>query len=170
MLSRGALAALILALAACGSSGDEAALPCPAAVTVGDAARLTRFIGGGTDLTEVDFELEIEELVYSCSYESGDAVVDMSVVVSMIGTKGPANTTGLADYSYFVAVANAQREILAREDFEVSMPFQGTLTRVRLVEELTPRIPLNPGETGASYRVFVGIDLTPAELEYNRTH
>lgn len=161
-----AVSALVLAVAGCGAFSDKPPGPCPAVVPIGDASRLTKFNGEGTDLTQVAFEASIEDVQYACSYDG--PMLEMVVTVTLVGVEGPANVSGTADFNYFVAVATADREILAREDFDVSMPFQGNATRVRLVETVEPTIPLNPGETGADFRLFVGFDLTEAELEYNR--
>lgn len=161
-----AAATALLLLAGCGST-QEAALPCPVAVAVDDASRLTKFRGEGRDLTDVLYEAGIENLTYGCDYD--DDAVDMVVTVAFVAGQGPANITDSADFTYFIAVANSQREILARQDFPVSIPFEGNLTRVRLTETLEPRIPLREGESGASYRIFVGFALTEAELQYNRS-
>ena len=160
-------ASALLLLAACGST-QEAARPCPVAVMVQDAGKLVKFRGEGRDLTDVVYEAAIEDLKYGCEYD-GDEAIEMVVTVSFVAGQGPANITDSADFTYFLAVATADRQILAREDFPVSIPFEGNLTRVRLTETLEPRIPLLPGESGASFRVFVGLALTEAELQYNRS-
>lgn len=167
LLVKAASAATALALlAGCGAT-QEAQRPCPSAVAVDDASRLTKFRGEGRDLTDVVFEAGIENLTYGCEYD--DDAVDMVVTVSFVAGEGPANVTDSADFTYFIAVANSERQILARQDFPVSIPFEGNLTRVRLTETLEPRIPLKPGENGQTYRVFVGFALTEAELQYNRS-
>ena len=56
---------------------------------------------------------------------------------------------------------------MAREEFELEVPFEGNRTRVVAIDEVSPRIPLPPGQTGADYVIYVGIALTPAELRYN---
>ena len=42
--------------------------------------------------------------------------------------------------------------------------------RQSAVEELVPRIPLKPGQSGADFLIFVGLSLTPGELQYNRAN
>ena len=48
-----AVSALVLAVAGCGAFSDKPPGPCPAVVPIGDASRLTKFNGEGTDLTQV---------------------------------------------------------------------------------------------------------------------
>lgn len=161
-----AVSGALLAVAGCGAFSEKQAGPCPVVVAVDDAARLTKFAPGGSDLTEVLFEVTIEDVQYACNYDG--PILEMVVTLTLVGTEGPANVSGTGAFNYFVAVATNEREILAREDFDVTMPFQGNATRVRLTETVEPAIPLNPGETGEDFRLFVGFDLTEAELQYNR--
>jgi len=157
-----------LLLTGCGALMDDPPGPCPVATQVGDASRLTRFKAGSGDLSDVVFEVAIENVAYACEYD-GDEAVDMTVTITMVASQGPANLEAVANYDYFVAVATTDREILAREDFSISVPFQGNLKRVKVTETVEPRIPLKQNETGANYRVFVGLAITEAELQYNRT-
>jgi len=157
-----------LVLAGCGAILDDPPGPCPVATQVQDASRLTRFKEGSGDLSDVLFEVGIDNVAYACEYD-GDEAVDMVVTLTMVAAEGPANTENAATYHYFVAVATTDRQILAREDFAITVPFEGNTTRVKVTETVEPRIPLQPNETGANYRVFVGLAVTEAELQYNRT-
>jgi hypothetical protein len=157
-----------LLLSGCGALMDEPPGPCPVATQVNDAARLTRFKEGSGDLSDVLFDVAIENVAYACEYD-GEEAVDMVITITMVAAEGPANPDNTADFSYFVAVATSDRQILAREDFAVTVPFEGNTTRVKITETVEPRIPLPPNTTGANYRVFVGLAVTEAELQYNRT-
>jgi hypothetical protein len=89
--------------------------------------------------------------------------------VAIAATRGPADRTRVADFDYFVAIADAQRTILAKEVFRVRFQFPQTQARVGLIEEIAPRIPLKDRAEGVSYQIVVGFQLTPEELEWNRT-
>lgn len=151
-------------LQACAS--DEAPLPCPDAVRIVDASRMVGFEGFGRDLTDVRFEAELEGLRLSCEYD--DAVLEVVLEVSMAALRGPANRSRLAVIDYFVAITDADRNILVRETFDLKIPFEGNRTRILVTDEVTPRIPLAPGKTGADYLIYVGFSLTPEQLRYNR--
>jgi hypothetical protein len=60
--------------------------------------------------------------------------------------------------------------VLTREQFDTYIDFPGNKTRSGIREELSEKIPLNPGERGDDYRVYVGFVLTHEELAYNRAH
>jgi hypothetical protein len=84
--------------------------------------------------------------------------------------RGPALPTATAEVDYFVAVARNDRTILARDQFGISVEMPGNHTRVVALDELSPTIPLTEGQTGADFLIYVGLSLTPEEMEYNRTN
>ncbi|WP_420345222.1 hypothetical protein [Pelagibius sp.] len=161
-----ALAAVAL-LAAC--AGDEdAPRPCPEVVLLSDASKQVKFSGQGRDLTDVLFEAEIEPGRVVCEYD--DNTVDVDLQVRVVASRGPANSDRLANINYFVAVARADQTVLARESFDIAIPFPGNRTRVSGLEEIGQIIPLSQGEDGRDYRVYLGFDLTPEELQFNRAN
>jgi hypothetical protein len=166
--NRGGLAAalaLLMLLAAC-SGSDGPRLPCPQLLSVRDADRQTKFVGGGHDLTDVEFEAAIRDPLLACRYD--DDAVESLLTVNLLAVRGPADEDRLIRLSYFVAISNQDKKILAREEFAVDVEFEGNQTRVLVTEEVEPRIPLQPGETGVDYQIFLGLRLTPEELAYNR--
>ncbi len=131
-----------------------------------DARQLTRFAGTGRDLTDVLFEARLEDVALVCEYD--DNVIEADMRVRIVAVDGPANREGVAHLTYFVAIATRERRILAREEFALDVPFEGNRTSVLAAEEISPRIPLKPGQSGADYVVYVGLALRPEELRYNR--
>lgn len=163
----GVVAALLASalLAAC-ASDEEENFACPPIFRVADASHLVKFDGTGRDLTDVLFEIDLEELTGACLYD--DDVVEITLDVSFTATRGPADRQRLAPIKYFVAITTLDQQVLAREEFDLNIPFEGNRTRVSVIDQLEPRIPLKPAETGTDYRIFVGISLSPEELRYNR--
>ena len=159
------LAGLAALLAAC-SLDDGPPPPCPEVVTVDDAARMVKFTGTGRDLTDVLFEARVEGIEIGCVYD--DDVVETQLNIELRAARGPADTERLARMRYFVAIATTDQEIVAREEFDTALPFEGNRTRIGKRELVEPRIPLAPDATGADYRVYVGFVLSPEELSYNR--
>ncbi len=175
-LSRGgrlallSLSAVVLpgALAGCGSWFDKPAPPppCPQVAQVEDASRLTRFSGAGRDLTDVAFEAELGGMAGSCAYDGNE--IDVELSVQFIASRGPADQSRRADFTYFVAIARLDQTVLAREEFDSYIEFPGNQTRAGIVEELAQRIPIESGARGDSYVIYVGFKLTPEELAFNR--
>ena len=174
---------LLLLLSACGSDepkgnpgffdkmfgGDSGpTVTCPEVRKVGDVARVTRFVPGGRDLTDVTFEAAVGQLGGSCGTSDGQVVVDLTV--QFIASRGPANTTRQAPFTYFVAIVDKSDNILARQEFQTAVQFPGNQTRSTAVEELEQDIPMANPLHGNQYRIFVGFVLTPDEIAYNRAH
>ncbi|MDX1402384.1 MAG: hypothetical protein R3245_10710, partial [Kiloniellales bacterium] len=131
-----------------------------------DSSKIVRFKGEGRDLTDVLFETQIAGRTIEC--ERDDDVIEMTMLVSLKVGRGPADESRRAGFSYFVAVARSDGEILAREEFPVEVDLPGNQTLVEKIDEVEPEIPLKPGETGSEYGIFIGFALSPAEYEYNR--
>ncbi len=158
--------ALVLPVLLAACAGDAPPPPCPQALRVPDAAQLVRFQGPGRDLTDVHFEAALTRVRLTCDYDDG--VMEGLLEVTFEAMRGPADRKRRAPFSYFVAIATADKTVVAREVFELSVPFEGNRTRVMVSEELTPRIPLKAGQSALDYRIYVGFALTPEELRYNR--
>lgn len=150
-----------------GTSGPT--VTCPEVTKVGDAVKLTRFVPGGHDLTDVAFEAAVGKIGGNCS-EGDNGSVDVALKVEFIASRGPADKTRKALFTYFVAIVDSSENILAREQFDTGVAFPGNQTRNAVTEELEENIPLGKGQQGNQFRVFVGFVLTPDEVAYNRAH
>jgi hypothetical protein len=137
-------------------------------VVLSDAARQVKFAGEGRDLTDVLFEASISTGRLVCEYD--DNVLDVDLQVDVVASRGPANSDRLANITYFVAVSRTDRTVLARESFDIAIPFPGNRTRVSGLEEIGQVITLPAGEDGGDYLIYVGLELTREELEYNRAN
>jgi hypothetical protein len=179
MLSRRIAAALAvtgtilsLGLAACGSSDNAGPPPpCPRIVTVADASHLTRFQGSGRDVKDVQFEAQIGELRSACVYivePDNKTRIETTLQAQTIASRGAAMVGDSAKFQYFVAIAKIGAGPLARRAFDVEIPLKGNETRAQSVDELTQTIPLQSGENGDNYVIYVGLVLTPDELKFNR--
>jgi hypothetical protein len=158
---------LLVGLSGCGLfSKPPPPPPCPHVAQVDDASTLTRFAGTGRDLTDVAFEAEIGPMRGSCAYE--DDLIDVELSVQFIASRGPADQARRADFRYFVAIARLDQTVLAREEFDSYIEFPGNQVRAGIVEELAQQIPIQSGERGDHYIIYVGFILTPEELAFNR--
>jgi hypothetical protein len=167
-LCAGPALGLALLLAACAGQEETSQYFCPEAVRVQDAAQLVRFSGSGRDLTDVLFEARLQEVALACSYDDDENTIDGALRIALFAARGPADSERQASFRYFVAIATESRRVIAREEFQVTIPFEGNRTQINAIEELAPRIPLQPGESGGEYTLFVGLVLSTDELEYNR--
>ena len=171
---RNAAAVVLVAvgLAAC-TSNDEASLPaCPNIVVADDTAEVTKFLtGDGRDLIDVVMEARIAGFGGFCEVDiddedGGNVVVEL--VVTFQVSRGPANVNRTGQFVYFVAIADRNDVILAKQVFTSDVDFSGNRNRVSFEETLAQEIPLKVGELASDYGVYVGFQLVPNELQYNR--
>jgi len=168
-------ALVVLAGAGCGTSSDKERPPaCPRVSVLGDAANLTRFAeGAGQDLVDVDYQVEVTDIHAGCQFvknETDEQVVVVAMAPVMVAIRGPANRDRVARFDYFVSVIDSKRSVLNKKIFSMLVEFPGNLTRVALRDDdppVTVDIPLAAGSAATDYQIFVGLQLTPDELEYN---
>ncbi len=162
----------LLVLAACQRGPQPPPPECPAIGIVQDAAELTLFTEGpGRDLTDVTLEAKVAEFGGFCDTDidddgTGQVSIDMQVLFQV--TRGPASVTRSNTISYFVAISDLEENILARETFDIALEFEGNRNRLAVVEELRQRIPLQAGQRGEDFKVFIGLLLNDDQLRYER--
>ncbi|HWA44570.1 MAG TPA: hypothetical protein VHA10_15245 [Hypericibacter adhaerens] len=157
----------------CGSTDNAGPPPpCPRIVTISDASHLTRFQGPGRDVKDVQFEAQVGQVSSACVYvvepDTNKTRIETTMQVQTIASRGPAMTGDNAQFQYFIAISRIGAGPLTRRAFDVEIPLEGNNTRAQSVDELTQMIPLQSGESGDNYVIYVGLVLTPDELKFNR--
>lgn len=169
-IRRGAALLGVLVLAGCGGGGtdDAFAPPCPRPSIPRDFSDLHRYKGAGRDITDSVLEGRITGVDGACKRD-GNAVVAVTVSVALELARGPAATSRVADVAYFVAVSEGEGRILDKQSFRLKAEFAPNADRVRLAgDEVELRLPVTAQKSAATYRISVGFELTPVELEANR--
>jgi hypothetical protein len=170
-LRRGVLIAGVAAvLAACGT--DKPVPPCPPVRIDNTTAALTKFREGpGRDLTDVAYEVRVVGYKGFCRFDKKGRGVDVSMDLVMDVASGPAATSEEITIPYFVALPQFFPQPEGKRVFEVRHHLQpGTGRRARIEEhDVHTYIPLKKDAPAAAFDVYVGLQLTPDELEYNRS-
>ncbi len=158
---------LALALGSCGSSPPPPSMVCPPPLTVQDAGRITHFKeGAGRDPRDVAYEAALVSSGSSCKL-SGN-VLDVTVVMIVAVSAGPAGSAGQTRVPYFVRVIDGRGTVLQGQDFTADFKLSPASPRGESREELALTIPFNQTSDLAGYRIAVGLKPTPEELNYNR--
>lgn len=158
-----------LVLAACGSDGDVggSAGLCPQTAILDDPSQIVRFKPdtekGPGDLL---FHMRLKTFSGECEFDEKEIAVDLRIAMEAL--RGPANEKGRAGFTYFVAVLGLDRKILVRQEFPMIVEFDGNDTQVNFSEEITVYIPRRKNDSTADYLVYLGYEMTPEELAYNR--
>ncbi|MEM7618283.1 MAG: hypothetical protein AAF244_02750 [Pseudomonadota bacterium] len=102
--------------------------------------------------------------------ETDGEFVSMQIDLIFEGNVGPAavrsgNDKVFFSYPYYVEVANAEGEELAKEVFAASATYNRGEEKKKMVETIKQNLPLEKGI--APYQIFVGFSLTEDQLAYN---
>jgi hypothetical protein len=156
-------AALALPLAACGgSSSRDADYACPKPFTVQDAERLTHFKeGAGRDPRDIAYEATLVSAATGCKVTK--STVDVTLVVRIAATAGPAVSPGRTAVPFFVRVIDSSGAIVQGQEFTSELRLSAANPQSAIREELS----LTLSRSGA-YRIAVGLKPTQEELNYNR--
>ena len=168
------LGVIALGLAACSSTDTVALRPCPEILIPIDSAKLTRFIPGpGRDIIDVLHEEQLTGFAHRCEYdtdETGVGAVVIEIFPAFESARGPANAENLAQFEYYIAIADLNKTVLEKMRFPMAIPFPEYMSRVRWQSEepIVLNIPLKAGQNGADFEVFIGLQMTRDELDYQK--
>ncbi|HLB07430.1 MAG TPA: hypothetical protein VJN41_07045 [Alphaproteobacteria bacterium] len=162
-----ALAALGPLLVA-GCAGDEPyAGPCPAVFLL-EEARTTAVYrpGGGSDLSDVAFWLELSDLKSACGFREGllAGVIDIEGSVVVRAEKGPEAIANAVTFEIFSTLVNRDGAVLRKALFPGLVRFAAGQSRAATVIAFESGVALLEEHSGDDYVVFVGFQ-SPARLK-----
>ena len=171
---RAALGAVMaMGLAAC-ATDTATPLPCPEILIPVDGAKLTRFVPGqGRDIIDVTHEDQVTGFAHRCEYstdKTGAGEVVIEIYPAFESTQGPANQDNRAQFEYFIAIADQENNLLEKARFSAAIDFPQNMSRIQWqrAEPIALTIPLESGQSGTDFQIFIGLQLTRDELEYQR--
>lgn len=158
----------LLTLAGCGGSGPPPpSIVCPPPLTVQDASRITHFRdGAGRDPRDIAYEAALVNSGSAC--QLGNKTLDVTVVMIVAVSAGPAVTPGQTRVPYFVRVIDGSGRVVQGQDFTADFKLSSASPRGESREELALTLPFNEVKDLTGYRIAVGLKPTQAELDYNR--
>jgi hypothetical protein len=160
----------LLALAGCGWNEKPGVITaCPRVGVLYDAAKLTEFTSGAsTELANLAYDSEISDAFTECEYDGDEVVSKIEFALDMWA--GPAAPAVEKEFRYFIVVTELNQRVLTKEYFTYRANFNKA-RRVYEVKEIDGiRIPYKRLGRGDLYEILIGWDLTPEQIEYNRTH
>ena len=165
---RVAAASLCAFLASCSwfGGGDKQSLTCPTTFIAPDLDSLTLLRpGGGTGPADIRFGVKLFSAKSTCAGEKVGlrTDTDMNFVVAR---NDPDLKQG--QFTYFVAIADGQQNILTKQDFTLQVEFAPRQNQMRISDAISEHLPLRDVAAGKNYSIVVGLQLTPEQLELNR--
>ena len=143
--------------------------PCPFVKTLYDAGRYVEFKDNREASANVVFAGEIQGISAGCSYKGADPIQVTMEVLFELG-RGPQATGSSKTYHYWVAVTDRNREVIAKQNFDLPVTFTPGQDRVYITDKIGQiTIPRGAETTsGANFEVLVGFDVTPQMAAFNR--
>ena len=159
--------AAALLLAGCGNSLETS--DCPRIGLLPDADRVTVFSGsGGQDVTDVVGTAKIVKVSGVCEVNE-DGQIFVTLDVGLTAALGPTVPTQPLVLPYFVAVTDADEQLLTKEPAQFTFRFDEEERRVQSKVGIdTFPMPGVGSFVKDEYTVLVGFQLTPNQLNYNR--
>ena len=179
-----ALLVLPLALAGCQRLGErlgfrepvmmviEGGPPCPSTAVLSDAVTVTKLRPGSPNNVQnpanVILSAEMSQAQLECQYDAERNAVTIDINFAIRATRGAAAMGADPELDYFIAMVDAQGNLLTKNIFKSQpvlngrVPGQYTQNVSNFVFQLA--MDMRP----IDYQLLTGFQLTPAELAYNR--
>lgn len=166
IFASGAIAAAVF-LAGCGSdkTGD-----CPTITGVTDASMATVFRPGATpDPANVLYRVELTNVQGQCDIDKKEQYADASLQISFRVTRAPSGDEAHYTLPYFVAITEGSERILVKRNYSVAVAFEPGQTTAT-VSDTVDSTHLQPAKDKHpyDYQILVGLQLSKAQLDYNR--
>jgi hypothetical protein len=167
-----ALLATLLALSACKMFDKEEPPLCPRVSALADSVSVTKFRpGAGRDAADVAMRAEMTSFHGSCHYDPETQQMNITLQVGIDAERRAAMAGRNADVFYYVAIPAFRPDPRAKQIMPVALNFPSDSDHLHYVDnEVQIAIPMPNFKELAKYEVFVGLQLTPEELAYNRQH
>ena len=168
---RSIVAAPIVLVAAVLISGCAAPIapPCPPVRVDSATANLTKFRDGGVrDLSNVEYQVELVGFQGECifSEETVEVVLDVDFRV----TSGSVAQSGPISFYYFAAIPQFYPQAVGKQIFDVQAQLPGGASApISLTESnVTIEIPISEDRPAAAFDVYLGLQLSNDQLDFNR--
>jgi hypothetical protein len=143
--------------------------PCPFVKTLYDASRYVEFKENREASANVGYSGEIQGISAGCQYKEDQPIKVQMELLFEFG-KGPQAQGSSKTYRYWVAVTDRNREVIAKESFDVPVKFADGQDRVYVTEQIKeitiPRATVTT--SGSNFEVLVGFEVTPEMAAFNR--
>jgi hypothetical protein len=159
--------ALVAVLSGCSSTGSSR-YTCPAVIVAPDLDAIALFgPGEGRAVSDVQVGAKLEAARIRCRREEHGVAVDTRVDITGFRNAPDIRTR---DVTYFVAITDGQRNIVAEQDFTMPIEFVPRQNFRKMEDAITQHIPLSDLKAGDTYVVIFGFRLSSEQLAFNRAH
>jgi opacity protein-like surface antigen len=143
--------------------------PCPFVKTLYDASRYVEFKDDREASANVGYSGEIQSIQAGCQYKDNEPINVVMDILFELG-KGPQATSSSKTFHYWIAVTDRNREVIAKQNFDLPVTFPAGKDRVYMTDSIGSIVIPRGSQTtsGANFEILVGFDVTPKMAEFNR--
>jgi hypothetical protein len=143
--------------------------PCPLMGVLYETSRMVEFASEEERYANIRYTGEVRGVRGLCRYV-GDDPITMNLEIDMAFGRGPAADARRRTYRYWVAVTRRGVAPIEKQYFDIEVEFprdRAVVTRTEEIQRIV--IPRATADlSGENFEILVGLDLTPAQLEFNR--
>ena len=121
------------------------------------------------DITDILAHISLLSFKGECEFNKKRTEARFSLDVVFDISRGPANRTRSVNFRYFVAIPKFYPAASGKRIFPINVNFQGNKTRVKLFDQVLIKVPIGQNYRVNEYSIYIGIQLTPKQLDYNQT-
>ena len=173
---------LASALAGCETLGLSSPAPdptlvdmgpiCPATAVLSDAVTVTKLKPGTPpgqpNPANVAFTAEMSQAKLDCNYDRDQNRLSVDIDFAVKATRGPAAMGPDPQLDFFVAVVDADNNIISKTVYHGQPDLRGRASNVYTQKVNNFPVPLAMDKRPYDYEILTGFQLTPDELAYNR--
>jgi hypothetical protein len=160
-----ALAVLLFGIAGCGGS-KAPKLSCPTPLIAPNLDTAQVFRPGGNGAEDLRYNVKLVLVNSSCQSESEGGLSADPRMTFIVSRNDPSLAS--ADFTYFVAIADARQTILEKREFSLRVEFPARQNQMKITDQIHVGLPVRDIATGSNYAIIVGLELTPEQVEFNR--
>jgi hypothetical protein len=110
----------------------------------------------------------LNDVQTDCSFDNRDGETDSALHLSFHATRSPSSEAATYSVPYFVVVAQGDR-IISKRNFVVQFTFESGAAAASFKDDVdSTEIKLENGKRPYDYQLLVGLQLTPAQRDYNK--
>jgi hypothetical protein len=156
-----------LVLSGCGmfGGGKETKLVCPATFIAPDTDKMAVFKPGGSAMSDVSYGVEISKFQSKCDRADKGISVDTQISFRLVSNDRSLRSGA---FEYFVSIVDGYHNILAKKTYSVPFEFDARLHDMNKQDDVSENLPLLDVGTANNYAIVIGLQLTEAQLQFNR--
>jgi len=173
---------LLMPLAGCQTLGLTSPSPdelvadtgpiCPSTAVLSDAVTVTKLKPGTQaalpNPANIAFTAEMSQAKLDCNYDRSQNKLSVDLSFAVKAARGPAATGADPQVDFFVAVVDADNNIVSKIVYHGQADLGGRAANIYTQNVRNFAVPLGMDKRPYDYEILTGFQLTPDELAYNR--